>query len=152
MKPDDFIKTAKDLIRIGRGKPRQTNLRRACSTTYYALFHTLCQTCAEAFARRDTRNAWKQVYRAVDHGIARQNCKRSDVISRFPEPIQDFADQFVSMQEKRHRADYDPHQKFLKSAVEADIAAAESAIANFHACAVKDRKAFAAYVLFKHRN
>ena len=37
MKPADFIATAKDLIQAStRGRPRETSLRRAVSTTYYA--------------------------------------------------------------------------------------------------------------------
>ena len=40
MQPLDFTRAARDLVdSAGRGRPREVNLRRAVSTTYYALFH-----------------------------------------------------------------------------------------------------------------
>lgn len=56
------------------------------------------------------------------------------------------------MQEKRHDADYDPYVKFTKSAVVADIALVRQAITDFIAEPTKDRRAFAAHVLFKSRD
>ena len=48
MNPADFIATAKDLVQANtRGRPRETNLRRAVSTAYYALFHGLAECCAD---------------------------------------------------------------------------------------------------------
>ena len=55
-----------------RGRPRQADLRRAISTAYYALFHTLAGNCANLLvggrASTRTRQAWRQLYRALDHG------------------------------------------------------------------------------------
>jgi uncharacterized protein (UPF0332 family) len=156
LQPVDFLKTASDLLDAGKGKPTETNLRRACSTAYYALFHTLCRTCANMLvgkgAAQRTKRAWTQVYRAVEHNTAKTNCLRKDIIKRFPAEVQDFANQFVQMQEKRHRADYDPHEKFYKSSVIADIDAVRVAIQGFEKARVADRRAFAAYVLFKFRD
>lgn len=47
MKPLDFLETARDLTTSSTRRPRQTNLRRAVSTTYYALFHCLAKCCAD---------------------------------------------------------------------------------------------------------
>lgn len=47
MKPLDFLETARDLATSSARRPRQTNLRRAVSTTYYALFHCLAKCCAD---------------------------------------------------------------------------------------------------------
>ena len=48
MTPTDFIATARDLAQANiRGRPRQTNLRRAVSTTYHALFHAIAGCCAD---------------------------------------------------------------------------------------------------------
>jgi hypothetical protein len=58
---------------------------------------------------------------------------------------------FVQMQSKRHTADYDPHEKFYKSAVLNDIAAVRAAITDFEAAPLKDRRAFAALAMFKMR-
>jgi hypothetical protein len=74
------------------------------------------------------------------------------ILPQFPPAIQDFANAFVTMQEKRHDADYDPYVKFTKSAVVADIALVRQAITDFIAEPTKDRRAFAAHVLFKSRD
>ena len=55
------------------------------------------------------------------------------------------------MQEKRHRADYDPDQKFFKSEVLQDVGLCEDVIDRFMKAPKKDRQAFAAYCLFKKR-
>ena len=49
-------------------------------------------------------------------------------MSKFPQPIQDFANVFVTMQAKRHEADYNPFHKTTKSEVIIDINAVEAAI------------------------
>jgi len=41
-------------------------------------------------------------------------------MTQFPPSIQDFANMFVQMQEKRHRADYDPTDFHYKSSVQAE--------------------------------
>lgn len=92
--------------------------------------------------------AWVQVYRALNHGPAKASCKNQDVIRRFPDDVQDFADRFYSMQIKRHRADYDPTERFVRSDVVQDIDAADDAIRRFEAVPIKHRRAFAAWVVF----
>jgi uncharacterized protein (UPF0332 family) len=144
----DLLDSARELLKVGRGAPRQANLRKACSAVYYALFHTVCATCAGALAARRTRRAWTQVYRAVEHRIAKDNCQRLRGMG-FPAEIESFARLFVQMQEKRHRADYDPNVRFYKSAVEADIRTTAVTIAAFGACARTHRRAFAAYILLR---
>lgn len=153
---DDLIATAKELAVSGRGRPRNSNLRRAVSTAYYALFHCLATDCADLLVggrganRSDT--AWRQAYRALEHGNARRQCSR-DEISRFPAGIRDFADAFVEAQGKRHAADYDPRldPQFNKSNVEQNILAAEYAIRRLRQSPVMDRRAFAIYVLLRYR-
>jgi hypothetical protein len=100
-------------------------------------------------ARSD--EAWKQVYRALEHGNAKNACKNQAVMKRFPKAIEDFGNKFLEMQLKRHVADYDPDGKFYKSAVLQDILDAETVIRAFRAAPTKDRRAFAAFVLFKLR-
>ena len=157
MTPHNFIATAEDLAGSDRrGRPRQTNLRRAVSTTYYALFHCLAVCCADMLVGGPgsdrSRAAWRQTYRALRHGVARQRCQRHAIISRFPAAIQDFAKLFSEMQAKRHAADYDPYAAFFKSDVLQDIAAAAAIIDLFNATPARDRRAFAVYVLLDVRN
>ena len=72
-------------------------------------------------------------------------------MAAFPQEIQDFANMFVQMQEKRHAADYDPNERAVKSAVLNDIAAAKVAIDDFNAAPVKDRRHFATVLLLRVR-
>ena len=163
MTPRNFLSTARELAgTLGRGRPRETNLRRAVSTTYYALFHCLAVCCADMIVGGSGSSrsvpAWRQAYRALRHGTVRQRCERSGIIARFPSEIQDFAEQFVDMQKKRHTADYDPYAmrnpitNFVKSDVIQDILVTEGIIHRFNQCPARDRRAFAVYVLLDVRN
>ncbi len=91
------------------------------------------------------------MYRALEHGAAKQACKRQDIIKKFPREIEDFSNAFITMQAKRHKADYHPSEKLYKSSVRQDIANVKDVIERFQKSTVMDRRAFAAYVLFKTR-
>ena len=58
-----------------------------------------------------SEQAWRQTYRALQHGPARERCAHGN-IEWFPNEIQDLAYVFVNMQKKRHSADYDPEAAF----------------------------------------
>ena len=137
------------------GRPRQSNLRRAVSTAYYALFHCLALCCADLLvggpSADRSQSAWNQTYRALQHGFARQRCQRPD-ISGFPGKIQNFAGAFSEMQQHRHRADYNPDATFVKADVMQLIDYAENAILSFQQVPARDRRAFAVYVLLPARN
>jgi hypothetical protein len=90
------------------------------------------------------------VYRALDHGIAKNACKHGK-IAKFPKDIQEFADNFIATQAERHLADYDPMERVYKSSVNNSIGIAENLIDRFEQVPLKDRRAFAAHVLFKSR-
>lgn len=153
MNPLDLIKTARNLLESTDGKPRQSNLHRATSTAYYAMFHTLARCAADLLiggpGSKRSALAWQQVYRALEHGAAKNACLMSDKLALFPKKIQDFANVFVAMQEKRHKADYDPKAKTRKSEVSTDIDVVEGVIEDFESVSIKDRRAFAAFVIFK---
>jgi len=151
--PRDLIHTARDLVR--NSSPSDSNLRRATSTTYYALFHTLASTAANMMiggpkAKKKSDGAWHQVYRAIDHNAAKGACENS-ILQKFPKEIQDFASVFVAMQKKRHMADYDPHVRITRSEVIADLVIVENAIKLFGKAKERDRRAFAALIMFKMR-
>ncbi|WP_215904813.1 hypothetical protein [Meinhardsimonia xiamenensis] len=157
MKPLDLIKTARRLVgRKGRRRPPQSDLKRAISSAYYALFHTMCANCADLLigtgSANRSRKAWLQAYRAVDHGYAKSQCKNSEVISKFPKEIEDFANQFIELQIERHKADYDPSSRYTLTEVHASIDAAEQAIKMFKRAPLKDRRAFAAWTALRVRD
>lgn len=162
MSPEDLLTIAQSLAsgRIGahRGRPRQAELRRAISAAYYALFHTLASECANLLvgsrSSTPTRMAWRQAYRSLDHGQIRRQCterRPRRVLRRFPQAVQDFADQLVKMQRLRHLADYDPLERFVRSEVSQLVEQTESVIAEFKQAERPDRRAFAVFVLFNLR-
>ncbi len=155
MQPRDFIATARDLAGTNRRRPRQTNLRRAVSTAYYALFHCLTACCADTLAGRagagSSAEAWRQAYRALNHGPAGSRCKEAVAERNFPPGILDFAMLFTAMKRERERADYDPDARFTKAEVTQHINETATTISGFLATSIKDRRAFAVYVLLRTR-
>ena len=75
----ELIVTARKLAKASPMKPRPADLRRAVSTAYYTLFHTLAYTCADRLIDTGLRRHkpdWRQVYRSLHHGFARSACER----------------------------------------------------------------------------
>lgn len=156
MRPRDLLKTAELLLSAEKNRPTEAALRRAVSSCYYALFHFLARECADLLigGRGAARSleAWRQVYRALDHGEVRSKCKNTTILKKFPHAIQRFAGNFIELQKKRHDADYDPFARFAKDDVEQMILLAKEMMEKFRAVPVSDRRAFCAYLLFKTRS
>ena len=158
MKPIDLTRTARGLTELSPRRPTQANLRRAVSTAYYAIFHCLASSAANLLIGKMGKRslerhqaAWYQVYRALEHGMAKNACQQKQVLEEFPLEIRRFARSFVDLQQARQRADYALDGDYYKSDVVAEIDAAERAIRQFERTDVKDRRSFAAHVLFKRR-
>ncbi len=149
----ELIPTARRLANVKARRPRQADLKRAVSTAYYALFHTLAKDCADRLIGTGIPSrspAWRQVYRALDHGFAKKACEQVTKLA-FPSEIIHFADTFTRLQEQRHSADYDPTASYIRADVQLLITEAESAIRVFKKVSLRDRTAFAALVLLKNR-
>lgn len=152
----DYIKTARRLLGpTSARRPRQSDLKRALSTAYYAMFHALCWNCADCLIGTSQSDrsapAWRQAYRAVEHKFVKNQCGDKSVIAKFPKEIEDFANQFRTLQEKRHAADYDPFSRFYRTDVETWIDTTEEAIRKFQKTPRKDRRAFAAWTTMRNR-
>lgn len=157
MNPHDLLRAAYQLaLEPSIGRPRQANLRRAISTAYYALFHALANCCADMLAgstrARRSQRAWRQTYRALEHGHAKNQCANQSVMSRFPLEIRGFGEAFIEMQALRHTADYDPDGQFARAEVLGYIEESEQAIRAFENVPASDRRAFAIYVLLRLRS
>ena len=137
------------------GRPRQTELRRALSTIYYAAFHAFASNNANTLigsglqARNDP--AWGLTYRAMDHRVARARCQHP-AMSRFPLEIRDMADLFASLQARRNQADYALQTQYRRSDVLQLATETESAIEAFEATNANQRRSFAAHLIFRERN
>jgi hypothetical protein len=121
---DELIKEAAACLRRvpARGRPPQVLLRRAVSIAYYALFHAVCAMAADQLVGRNRGNrpqrAWVQVYRNLSHAKAKDRfnklveARTGRALHGFPQQAADVAITFSTLQEERHRADYDPEARF----------------------------------------
>ena len=152
--PRDLIKTARGMMVLGPQQPTQTDLRRAVSTAYYALFHCLALSGADLLigadgAERDS--AWHQVYRALEHGKTMQVCNNKQRMAEFPESIREFAEAFVILQRERQQADYALEVRYNETFVLEEINRAEKAISHYERAGVQARRRFVALVLFRQQ-
>lgn len=156
MKPLDLTLSAKKQATGGRGRPRQSDLRRSVSTVCYGLFHCVAITVADSMigTNKNDRNnlAYRQIYRGVTHTQIRQNCNRQHVMKDFPPEIQLLGNLITEMYDKRNEADYDPFGILYRSEVLRDIRKVEGTINSFYKLKSSERRVFAAYVAFKTRN
>jgi len=151
---DDLAGLAARLAKASPKRPRQVDLRRSISTSYYALFHALAKNGADLLVGKTksvrSEKAWQQMYRALDHGRAKSAAEAARNLG-FPQGLKDCADAFVELQKARHDADYDP--LFRTSRLEAmeALVRAEDAIAKLRAAPLRDRRAFAVQLLMQKR-
>ncbi len=157
MNPSDLIRNARrQAVGSGqRGRPRQTDLCRAISSAYYAMFHALARHGADSLAgaTRAIRNrpAWEQTYRALEHGHAKNQCGNHSITTQFTLEIQEFGRHFINMQRYRHYADYAPMTNLRRSEVMGYIDETQRVISQFNTAPAGERRAFAIHVLFRTR-
>lgn len=154
----DLLSTAELLLRHTTKRPRGSDLRRAVSTSYYAMFHALARVAADGFigaaTQGRTERAWRRTYRALNHRQAAKRCTEvfeTGEARGFPEEVIQFAEQFEKMMDRRHDADYDPSYRPTKEDAAKQVALARAAIRALDAASVRDRRALAAFVLFSDR-
>ena len=149
---DDLLAVARRLARSQPNKPKQAYLRRAVSTAYYALFHALANLCADELVGRSKSktDAWRLTYRALQHGYAKDVLKQNAVRQLDPD-LEKFANAFVTLQEVRHEADYDPHRSFSRPEALSLIAQARRGVRALDAVPAAMRLDVATRVLFKPR-
>ena len=156
-----FIDAARILAEVdegstGRGRPRQVRLRRAVSTAYYAMFHAVCASNADALIGATPSiqgtEPWSHAYRAPDHRPIKNRLEEYGKKSGIHPAISAFASTFGILQEQRFDADYDPQKAFTRREVDRLINRAEAATATFVMVPLQDRRDLAAYlVLFRKR-
>lgn len=151
----DLIRVALDLLDAAERRRSSAHLRRALSTAYYAMFHSLARVSADRLIGRSTafpdHAAWLHVYRALQHRHAKTQCLRSAEIAARPEHIERFAARFATLQRLRHRADYDPAAVFEYAAARQTVQMAAESIRLFEGASRTEQTAFAAWVLLAAR-
>lgn len=135
---------------ITPGRPRQAMLKRAVSTAYYAMFHVLCESNADALVgvspTGEDFELWVQTYRALDHGQAKNRLLAYRQQSSITE-IREFANAFGNLQERRLAADYNPRSSFTRQEVASLIDRTEVATQGFDSLPARPRRMLATYLL-----
>jgi hypothetical protein len=147
------------------GRPRQADLRRAISSAYYGVFHTILIAAADetvGAAHRSTPN-YALAYRSIDHRSLRALCveiQKSSLPTKYRryEPVGGFsrfmrivAVSVVELQDARHAADYDPLVFLKRSEASLAVRTARRAARRFSNAGARSRKAFLTLLLFPPR-
>ena len=151
----NLINAGRDLLnpqRTGQ-PPTDEHIRRAISSAYYALFHALAASNADALIGapqdRITAAAWSRVYRGLDHGTARRELQRYR--QEFSTGSQIFADTFQDLQNRRHSADYDHNAVFTAQEGSVSLAESQAAINDYMRADRSERAYIAAVTLIRPR-
>jgi hypothetical protein len=150
----------------GETVARQSDLRRAISTAYYAVFHFIVSAAADLFmtgiAARDTEQ-YVFVYRSVQHPWLRDLCdhlrgslkpkspKSPHIPSAFFGQLVQFAVNVIDLQENRHSADYDPSFPVTPDSARILVERACDTIRLFETATEQQRIAFLTLLFFDIR-
>jgi hypothetical protein len=76
LNPEHLFDQADALILGGIGRPRQTDIRRAISASYYGLFHAVVTAAADLVVGQTNRAQprYGLVYRSIEHKRVRESC------------------------------------------------------------------------------
>ncbi|MGH6672582.1 MAG: hypothetical protein ACRECV_11515 [Xanthobacteraceae bacterium] len=149
---NELLDIAAHLARLEEGKPRQTSLRRAISSAYYALFHALASLCAnELVGYSKPWGVYAPIYRTLDHGRAKDIFKR--LSAGGGSDIAIIGQAFILLQDSRHTADYDPSPFRIGRAETLDlISQTEQAIARLDALSADQRLYLATQLIARTRS
>jgi uncharacterized protein (UPF0332 family) len=130
---EDLLSQAELLATADAFRPKQANLRRAVSATYYAVFHLLVEeACVMVFGSQSAHRPYRHALaRAFGHASMKTACSsfgggnlKSSVAKGLPKTvmgvyvipreIREIAAAFTELQEKRHLADYDRSERFKR--------------------------------------
>lgn len=151
-----------DLIATGRttlipqppaAQPTLAAIRRAISAAYYAAFHALTASNADALIGsvhdQLTADAWIRIYRGLNHNHAKSQLQRNR--TGFSADARVFADLFSDLQNERHNADYNPQATFTVQTATIWLNKAEAAITDFLQTSRSERAAIAILTLIRTR-
>ena len=161
--PGHLLDQSDELIGNPRGgAPRQADLRRAISNSYYALFHAILCEAADDFVGSGRRQSarYAMVYRSVSHKHLRVLCDdlaktklpakyvTSTPAGGFGTDVVAVAIAFGELQEKRHSADYDPLARIRMSDAQHAVATSKAALVRLRAANKSKKRAFLSLVVF----
>ena len=124
---DDLLKDAHHLAARGGNHPKQSSLRRAVSTAYYALFHLLIADFTANWGVIGERSRLGRMFehRKMSSAVLKLQDKNS------PTPVEielkKIVSAFIQLQEDRYRADYDVGWIWSRTDVNNTLAIADEA-------------------------
>lgn len=126
--------------------------RRAVSTAYYAVFHSLAKTCAETLLSDAITDEYVRVYRALDHGLLRSAFSQGPLRERTT--FREIGNIVTLLQSERHKADYLPPTEGLFGGQQARqlVDQARDVVGRIENLSLADRRVLATHLLFKARN
>jgi hypothetical protein len=145
----------------GQGRPRPVWLRRAVSSAYYALFHSIVLTASESLLPNCSNQDRLNLARSFSHQAISNVCQwvasgrgapdySLPLVNRLQgTPIVGVATAFSSLRLQRHEADYDHLASFSKTKALAAIQDAERGIQELAAATPEQREAFVALLCLK---
>ncbi|QJE02521.1 hypothetical protein HH212_22930 [Massilia forsythiae] len=117
-----------------KGKPKQASLRRSVSCAYYALFHLLVKEASDVLGSRLSKEARAKLRRSFGHVEMKLVCAsyaqpqskfnpQISILLTFPisPELRNLAKLFVSLQDERHKADYDIAAIYTRSYVQSIV-------------------------------
>lgn len=164
--PDHLFEQADRLTTpLGGGAPRQADLKRAISSSYYGLFHAILTAAADELvgkAQRDTPR-YSLAYRSSNHRRLRTTCeevvkpnlspkyRKYEPRGGFGRDLRALATAVIELQEKRHAADYDPLFRARMSDAVLAVETGRTALVRLGNASAAQRKPFLALVVFPPR-
>ncbi|RYC31470.1 hypothetical protein D3273_13920 [Lichenibacterium minor] len=160
--PDHLLEQADRLVAPPpKGPPRQVDLRRGISSAYYALFHLTLTALSDEIVGALHQNTprYALVHRGVDHRTIKDLCltlSKSSPPTRyapyappgfFGRHFLAYASGFVTLQEERHRADYDVSARYRTLNAKSAIAQSRSALVAFRTMSPAEKKMFLTLLL-----
>ncbi|HYL36362.1 MAG TPA: hypothetical protein VEV17_10655 [Bryobacteraceae bacterium] len=125
MLADDLREDARHLAVKGDAEKRQSCLRRAISTAYYAVFHLLVEDFVEHWEFEDQRARLARMFNHQKMRDALFKPKEKSNPTSAETALMDVIRAFGQLQEDRHRADYDLGWKIVGTDVTDAITLAE---------------------------
>jgi hypothetical protein len=143
IKPEWLLRLARELAGegAGQGAPRNTNLRRATSSAYYALFHAIALAVAKETLPNASADEHHAFARYVSHSAIKTACEwvsgkgpplhLTTAVTRLraSRSLSAVASAFVTLHEQREAADYDHNADFTRPGTLANVRRAEQAVA-----------------------
>ena len=124
---DDLLRDAHHLAGRGGQNPKQSSLRRAVSTAYYALFHLLIADFVSNWRLTDQRARLGRMFehRKMSGAVLKLQDKKNP--TAVEAELQKVISAFAPLQEDRYKADYDVGWIWSRTDVTNTLAIAEDA-------------------------